>query len=61
MQQADFSGLSNRVEALSKQTDTLEVPDHLSGGLVEGRGYCDGSKGRWPPFNHVSWPRHGNL
>ena len=60
MHQRGFFGLSEHLEALSRDGDPLEVLDatvdfeYFRGWLVEGLGYGDGSKGGRPPFDPVS-------
>jgi IS5 family transposase len=60
MRQRGFFGLSEHLEALSRDGDPLEVLDatvdfeYFRGWLLEGLGYGDGSKGGRPPFDPVS-------
>ena len=57
MRQRGLFGLSEHLEALSRDGDPLEVLDatvdfeHFRGWLVEGLGYGDGRKGGRPPFD----------
>lgn len=60
MRQRGLFGLSEHLEALSRDGDPLEVLEatvdfeHFRGWLVEGLGYGDGRKGGRPPFDPVS-------
>lgn len=60
MRQRGLFGLSEHLEALSRDGDPLEVLDatvdfeYFRGWLVEGLGYGDGAKGGRPPFDPVS-------
>jgi hypothetical protein len=60
MQQRSFFGLSEHLEQLSRNGDSLEVLEttvdfeYFRGWLVEGLGYGDGAKGGCPPFDPVS-------
>jgi len=60
MRQRGLFGLSEHLEALSRDGDPLEVLDatvnfeYFRNWLVEGLGYGDGAKGGRPPFDPVS-------